>query len=373
METYRLKSKLVENNKEYIIQTSSDSDPCRVSTTVYVDGQPVELVQSPHPAEVSSEELLSLVKIKHGEMKKEIETLLEAYRTITTEGDARKLYHLGMAFFYKKLHDEAGTLFEKAVRYDSQMHQAYNQLGMTYLALGQVPEAVQAAEAAVKARPGFADYRNNLGEALLAGRSFKRAVIELEEAIRINLYYADAYFNLGLTLLQNALGGEDTSLFESVLTKSTDYFKRAALIHPEYDCDTYRQGMQAISKSQLQRANDLFMSVQRQKKEQHRREFTTFYMRFVMYPEWVSEEAVVERIAFLQAEIDKNPSYVDLYSELGRCYFEQARLQWRKGVEQYQRVVDMNPSLGKVAGDLSEAAKQYEAICGILSQIAQRS
>ncbi|MCK4462355.1 MAG: tetratricopeptide repeat protein [candidate division Zixibacteria bacterium] len=368
-----MKSKLVENNKEYVIQTSSDSDPCRVSTTVYVDGHAIELVQSPHPAEVSSEELLSLVKIKHGEMKKEIETLLEAFRTISTEGDPRKLYHLGMAFFYKKLYDEAGTLFEKAVRYDSHMHQAYNQLGMTYLALGQAPEAVQAAEAAVKARPGFADYRNNLGEILMAARSFKRAVIELEEAIRINLYYADAYFNLGLALLQNALGGEDTNLFQSVLTKSTDYFKRAALIQPEYDCDSYRQGMQAISKSQLERANDLLMSVQQQKKEQHRREFTTFYMRFVMYPEWVSEEAIAERIAFLQAEVDKNPSYVDLYSELGRCYFEQARLFWRKGVEQYQRVVDMNPSLGKVAGDLSEATKQYEAICGLLSQIAQRS
>jgi len=373
METYRLKSKLVENNKEYIIQTSSDSDPSCVSTVVYVNGQATEYVRSPHPPEVTSEEVLSLVKIRHGEMKKEIETLLEAYRMVSSEGDPRKLYHLGMAFFYKKLYDEACALFEKAVRFDDQMYQAFNQLGMTYLVLGRIPQAVEACSAAVKARPGFADHRNNLAEALMAAGSYKRAVIELEEAIRINLYYADAYYNLGLALLQNALGGQDTSLFESVLTKSTDYFKRAALIQPEYDCDAYHQGMAAIAKSRLEEANELLKSVQVEKKERHRRQFTTFYMRFVLYPEWVSEEAIAERIAFLQAEIEKNPSYVDLYSELGRCCFELARLNWQKGVEQYRRVVDMNPSLTRVAADLTEATKQYEAVCNLLGRMAQRS
>jgi len=373
METYRLKSKLVENDKEYIIQTSSDSDPSRVSTVVYVNGQATELVQSPHPAEVSSEEVLSLVKVKHGEMKKEIETLLEAFRSVSKEGDPRKLYHLGMAFFYKKLYDEACDLFEKAVRFDDQMHQAYNQLGMTYLQLGRVPEAVKASSSAVAARPGFADYRNNLAEALMAGRSFKRAVIELEEAIRINLYYADAYFNLGLALLENAVGGEDTSLFDNVLTKSTDCFKRAALIQPEFECDDYQQGLAAIAESRLDEACRLLKKVRIEKKERHRRNFTQFYMRFVLYPEWVSEEAISERIAFLQAEIGRNPSYVDLYSELGRCCFERARISWQKGVEQYRRVVDMNPALTKLAADLAEATKQYEAICGLLGRMAQRS
>ncbi|MDH3891979.1 MAG: tetratricopeptide repeat protein [candidate division Zixibacteria bacterium] len=373
METYRLKSKLVENNKEFIIQTSNDSDPGLVSTVVYVDGDPTGTVQSLHPSDVSSEEVLALVKTKHEEMKKEVETLLEAYRVVRSDGDSLKLHHLGMAFYYKQFYNEARELFEHAVRLDPQMHQTYNQLGLTYQALGQLPEATQAASTAVEAQPGFADYRNNLGAAFLAVCSYKRAVIELEEAIRINLYYSEAYFNLGLALIRNALGGDDTSLFENVLTKSTDYFKRAALIQPDHETDAFRRGLEAIAESDLQSANALLTSVQQTRKERHRQDFTTFYMRYVMYPEWVSEEAVVDRIAFLQGELDKNPSYVDLYSELGRCYFEQSRLAWQKGLEQYRRVVEMNPSLSKVASDLDETTSQYQEICSLLSRIMRRS
>lgn len=372
METYRLKSKLVENKREFVIQTSNSSDPGLVSTIVYVDGDPTGAVQSLHPPEVSSEEVLALVKTKHAEMKKEVETLLEAFRVVRAEGDSQKLHHLGMAFFYKQFYDEARRLFEQAVRIDPQMHQTYNQLGLTYLALGELQQATEAASVAVKARPGFADYRNNLGTAFLGVCSYKCAVIELEEAIRINLYYADAYFNLGLALIRNALGGDDTSLFDNVLSKSTDYFKRAALIQPDYDTESFRSGLQAIAESDLTSANALLTSVQKGNKERHRQDFTTFYMRYVMYPEWVSEEAVVERIAFLQGELDKNPSYVDLYSELGRCYFEQSRLCWQKGVDQYRRVAEMNPSLSRIVADLGETTSQYETMCALLSRIMRR-
>lgn len=373
METYRLKSKLVEHNREFVIQTSNSSDPGIVSTVVYVDGDPTGTVQSLHPSDVSSEEVLALVKMKHEEMKKEVETLLEAYRVVRAEGDSLKLHHLGMAFFYKQFYNEARELFEQATRIDPQMHQTHNQLGLTYLALGQLPQATQAGSVAVQAQPGFADYRNNLGAAFLAVCSYKRAVIELEEAIRINLYYADAYFNLGLALIRNALGGDDTSMFENVLTKSSDYFKRAALIQPDYETESFQKGLQAIAQSDLKKANALLSSVQQTRKERHRQDFTTFYMRYVMYPEWISEEAVVERIAFLHGELDKNPSYVDLYSELGRCYFEQSRLCWQKGLEQYRRVVEMNRSLSRLASDLDETTSQYKEMCSLLSRIMQRS
>ena len=78
-------------------------------------------------------------------------------------------------------------------------------------------------------------------------------------------------------------------------------------------------------------------------------------------------------IAFLRGELDKNPSYVDLYSELGRCYFEQSRLSWQRGQEQYRRVVEMNPSLSKIASDLDETTSQYKEMCKLLSRIMRRS
>ena len=210
METYRLKSRLVENNKEYVIQTSNDTNLSTVSSVIYINGEEAETIRCPLPMEVSSEEILSLVKLRHGEMKRELESLLEAYRRVLGGSDPQKMYHLGTAFFYKQFYLESRQLFMAATKADSQFHQAFNYLGLAESALGHHEEAVRACRIAVEKRPGYADYRNNLGEALLSTSACKPAIDEFEEAIRINLYYGDAHFNLGLALILNGLEQQDT-------------------------------------------------------------------------------------------------------------------------------------------------------------------
>ena len=372
MENYRLKSKLVENKKEYTIQTSNDAERSAVLTVLQVNGEAMDVVTCPHPAEIDSEEILSLVKLRHDEMKGEIEALLEAYRQVMTKGDARRMYHLGTAFYYKGLHGEALDLFESATQLDSQFHQAYNHLAMTYMVLGRGAEAVKAASTAVGQRPSYADYRNTLGEALLSAESCRRAVIEFEEAIKVNLYYGDAYFNLGLALILNAIKAEDTGLFQQVLSKCTDHFNRAVLISPEYKTDTLEQGLKALRNSDLRGAFNLLKSVRDEKREHHRQEAAAFYMKFVMFPEWVTEEAVGDRISYLCREIEKNPTYVDLYAELGHCHLEMAKLSWQKGLEQFRQVLQMNNSLSKVSGHLDAVRDEYDNICRVLSRIAEK-
>ena len=373
METYRLKSKLVENNKEYVIQTANDGRLSLVSSEVLVDGRTAETVRSPYPVEIDSNEVLSLVKTRHGRMKKEIETLLAAYRRVMSGGSAQKMHQLGTGFFYKRFYYEARELFQSAVKLDPHYYSAFNYLSMTELALGNAEDAVRAAAIAVEKCPTYADYRNNLGEALLAGGSCKRAFIEFEEATRINLYYCDAYFNLGLTLVQNALNREDTGLFEDVLSRSAGFFRKAALIYPEYESDAYRQGLDLLRDSHLDQALQLLKAVREAKKESHRREFVTFHMRLFTYPECVSQEAIAERIEFLQSEIDRNPTYVDLQVELGHCYLDHAGLLWNKGIQQYQQALKMNPAVPGLSETLDEVERQYHDMCLVLSRQADKS
>ncbi|MEA3296668.1 MAG: hypothetical protein U9R56_02255, partial [candidate division Zixibacteria bacterium] len=292
METYRLKSKLVENKKEYLIQTSNDVNLSTVSTHVFINGQPANSATYPHHEGSSSEEILSLVEHRHSKMKVDVQTLLDARRRVLEEGDVSMMVHVGAQLFYSRFCYEARELLMVAISLDPQCHEAFNYLGMTELAMGNRREAITASMNAVEICPQYADYRNNLGETLLADESCKRAIVEFREAVRINLYYGDAYFNHGLALLLNAIRREDTGLFQNVLSKSTECFRKAALICPEYKTNAFEQGLDAISDSDLELAWKLLKVVRAEKKERHQREAADIHRRVDISGEDVSENAV---------------------------------------------------------------------------------
>ncbi len=372
METYRLKSKLVENDSEYLILTSNDAERQSVSSVITVNGDSADVMRCSHPGEISSEDVLSLVKMKHNEAKREIESLLEVNRRVLRGGDPQQMVQLGLAFLYRRFYLEARELFRAAVALDAQAHQAYHYLAQAEMGRREPAAAINAAEAAVERRPRYADYRNILGEAFLLADSCRRALTEFEQAKEINLYYSDAYFNAGLAIVRNAMTGEDAEAARMWLSRATDNFQRAAVIHPEFRTDAFQSGLEALQRSDREAAMELMSRVRDEKKESHRREFADFYGKMVLLPEWASEEATAERIEFLLGEIKKNPSYVDLHAELGRCYFEQSRASWQKGVERYRRTIEMNPAIPRIDGHLEDADKEYESICAVLSRITER-
>ncbi len=133
-----------------------------------------------------------------------------------------------------------------------------------------------------------------------------------------------------------------------------------------------RHGLQALKKTDLNTAYRSIKQGRETKRENHRREFSTFYMKYVLYPEWSSESAVVDRVKFLKTEIEKNPSYVDLYSELGRCYLEQAKMAWQNGMDQYRRALEMNPSMTDVSDSLAVADKAFAGLKAALKEIVAK-
>jgi len=359
METYRINSKLREDDREYLIHTTNDPSVGSVSTTVFVDGVQTETVSCPHPTESDPQEVLSLVKMTHGEKKKEVETLLRTYHEVVQQGDPDTTYQLGTAFFYKRFFSEAARLFVQAEQLRPGHHQAANYLGMTYLALGRFEEAVEAARRAVSSRPGYADYRNNLGEAYLADNDPEAAIVEFQQAISINMYYGDAYLNLGLAYLLASINAGPAAGKTHSVEKITGYVHKASLIYPEFKKRSdFDEGMRALSSGDRGRALILFKEIRDARKESRRKEFSAFYMRFVTSPGLATEKALVERISFLEGELRRNPTYVDLQAELAHCYLEHARLTWRKGVEQFRKTAEMNSSLPGIV----EAVNQSDQV-----------
>jgi tetratricopeptide (TPR) repeat protein len=374
METYRLSSKLRDKDREYLIQTANDSSVGSVATTTYVDGILTEAVNCPHPSDIRPQDVLSLVKLTHEEKKKEIEQLLQTYRRVIDGGDPELMYQLGTAFYYKGFLMESKELCRSALQMNSEHHQSYNQLGVTELGLGSTAAAIAAGLEAVNRRPRFADYHNNLGESYLADSDFRAAIVQFEEAIGINLYYADAYFNLGLThLAALASRPTDPGTNERMAAKIVDCFHKGSLIHPAYVTPQFSLGMDAVRGHVFDRALMLFRAVRDAKKESHRQEFAGFYMKFILFPEWVSEKVVQERIAFLQQEIAKNPMYVDLQVDLAHCFLEQARMSWQKGIEYYHQSMEMNPALARIQSSLDHIERAYQKMCAALGKVTEKA
>ena len=372
METYRLSSKLREKDKEYLIQTANDAERGLVSTMIYVDGVLAETVNCPHPADIKPQDVLSFVKVTHAEKKKEVDALLQTYRRVLDSGDAETMSQLGTALYFKGLYNESRELFRSALALSPQHHPSMNQLALTELQLGNVPAAIAAAVQAVSVRPRFADYRNNLGEAYLADGDSRRAVGEFEEAININLYYADAYFNLGLAHLLHLASNRDRSMLATVTTKVADCLNKASLIFPGYKGETLEAGLAALKAGAIDKALYAIKSIREAKRESHRQEFAGFYMKFILFPEWASERAIHDRIAFLEAEIAKNPTYVDLQTELAQCYIELSRQAWQKGIEHFRKTAELSPTLPKLQSALKESEKAYVTLCAAANVIAEK-
>jgi len=365
METYRINSKLREDDHEYLIHTTNDPSVGSVSTTVFVDGVQTETVTCPHPTESDPQEVLSLVKLTHGEKKKEVEMLLRTYNEVVQQGDPDTTYQLGTAFYYKRFFMEAARLLVQAEQLRTGHHQAANYLSMTYLALGRFDEAVEAARRAVAARPGYADYRNNLGEAYLADNNPEAAITEFQEAISVNMYYGDAYLNLGLAHLLGSINAGPVAATAHSIDKITGYLHKASLIYPEFKKRSdFADGLKALNRDDRGRALILFKEIRDARKESRRKEFSAFYMRFVTSPGLVTERSLVDRIGFLEGELRRNPTYVDLQAELAHCYLEYSRLVWRKGVEQFRKTAEMNTTLPGI----TEAVNQSDQVRRIIDE-----
>jgi tetratricopeptide (TPR) repeat protein len=372
MESYRLDSKIIEDDKEYLIQTVNDSRDGVIKTTLFMNGEALDSSVLPHAEVISDNDLLNLVKSTHVEKKSELEYLLQSFKEVISGGQPEMLYHLGTALFYKRMYSHARELFLAALKQKPDYHEASFFLSQAELAAGHIDAAIKAGLRAAELRSQFADYRNVLGEAYLAAGSCKRAAIEFEEAIKLNIYYADAYFNLALAYILNAINKEDFEMYPDLANRTLDVLKKAILINPSYKTATYDEAIAAFTAGQQKRAFALLKGVRDEKKELYRQEKASHFNRFLLYTDWISYNSIAERISRLEREIEKNPGYVDLYNELAICHLHQAKFGWKKGIDYFRKTLEINPDLAKARRSLEIAEEHFLRLSDALFDITEK-
>ena len=371
MENYRLKSKVVVAEKEYLVQTAKEQTQDTIISSLFVNGEILEITRVPISLDLSEEELQSALKNIHEEKKNELERLLASFQKVISSGDVDLMHNLGTAFYYKRLYAEARTLFTTVLKLKPDHHQTANYLGLTLMEAGEPDEAVKVLARAVELQSGYADYRNNSGEALLEAGFCRRAVEEFEASLKLNIYYGDAYFNLGIAHVVNGIKKEDYDMYANLLEKASDIFNRAALITPEYKTAQFDEAMEVLKQGDLPRALTLFKAVRSSKKEAYRLEYSGFYLRFLLLSDKAGEKTIAGRIKFLREEINRNPNYVDLRYELALCYLQQAQSSWQEGIRQFKKSIDINPRLKKADFGLNRAEEFAKTMHNTLTEIAK--
>ena len=141
-----------------------------------------------------------------------------------------------------------------------------------------------------------------------------------------------------------------------------DFLTKASLVDQEYRTVAFDNGIKALENKDIKLAFNLFKQVREDKKENQRKKTAPYYMKYITHPTLINEQAIIDRIDFLKNEITKNPTYVDLYAELARCYLVNSKLNWQHALKQYQKTLELNPSLSGVEENLKLTSELMVAI-----------
>ncbi len=371
MENYRLKSKVSVEQKEFLVQTINDPDRHTVVNSLFIDGRMLETVAYPHSEELSEADVLTRVKHTHGEKKHELEHLLSMFQQASQSGDADLMFSLARAFYGKNMFDYARNLFESVLVIRDGHFEAYNYLGLVWLASGDPEEATRKLARAVELRPQFADYHNNYAIALLEAGFCRRAMEECEAALKLNIYYAEAYFNLGIAFVANAVTREDYEMYANHLQKSLEMFERAAMIDPRYRSVQFEEACEILKRNDPSRSLNLLKGIRDEKRLSAAKRISGDFIMFQLTAGMSGSQSLDERIENLKGELDRNPNYVDYYHEMGLCYLQKSKVDWQMAIDQFQKACQLNPKLTKAQIGYDKADEFLSSLTLSISEITR--
>jgi len=130
--------------------------------------------------------------------------------------------NLGAALLQTGQVPEAIEHYQQALRIQPDYLEALLSLGLALVQQGSLQEAIGQYEQALRIKADYAEAHNNLGNALLQAGRVHEAIGHYEQALRIKQDYAEAHFNLGRALEQAGKGREALKHYEEVLRIKPD-------------------------------------------------------------------------------------------------------------------------------------------------------
>lgn len=168
--------------------------------------------QKPEKPLTSATREIPAAEIKVEKLEGEIKSPLEAVKN----------FNAGVNFYKQRNLVQALQAYKKAIQYDKQFLEAYNNLALIYQELGDLDQARETLQKATQINPHYAKAWNNLGIILLWQKRHSEAKEVFQKNLQINPQHAESYLNLGVIYRQ-----------EGELKKAAEYYQKALQINPE--------------------------------------------------------------------------------------------------------------------------------------------
>jgi tetratricopeptide (TPR) repeat protein len=138
---------------------------------------------------------------------------------LSVAGCAAIVLCLGMTRQQLEYWQDSETLFQHtlAITENNYNYRAHKNLGDALLEKGQIAEAINQYQKAVRLKPDFAKAHYNLGTALGMNGQFAEAISQFQEAIRLKPDFVEAHYNLGIALNKKGQTAEAISQFQEVV------------------------------------------------------------------------------------------------------------------------------------------------------------
>ena len=131
--------------------------------------------------------------------------------------------NLGVALADQGQIEEAINHYQEALRLKPNYQDAHSNLGIALADQGRVEEAIDHFQEALRLRPNDEEAHNNLGIARASQGRINEAIDYFQEAIRLNPKYEDAHNNLGIALAD-----------QGRINEAIDHFQKAIRLRPNY-------------------------------------------------------------------------------------------------------------------------------------------
>ncbi len=229
---------------------------------------------------------------------------------------------------------EARDHCEQALRINPDDPDGHNNLGIVLQGLGNVPEAVKHFERALEIDANYARAHNNLGLALEQLGKVPEAIQQYEQALQIRPGFAEAHYDLGNALLQ-----------QGKLPEAIQQYEQALRISPEYAKAHYNLGLALWRVRQPQAAISQYQQALRINpglKEAH------VNLGIALLGFGDTRDALPHFAEALRLQ----PSDPYAHYNLGKALAQAGRAP--EAIEQYQQALTINPDLTAASNALAE-------------------
>jgi predicted TPR repeat methyltransferase len=227
-----------------------------------------------------------------------------------------------------KLH-EKGELLQAKERYETilahapEQPDALHQLGLVYVGLDEMTQAISVLKKAVAILPQSLIFRNNLANALVAVHLYDEAIEHYQVAVKNNPQYAQAYNNIGTVYYK-----------KKDLEQAESYFKLALSYLPNYSDAHYNLGLCYVKNNEVEKAVAEFIEVLTEQPHHIQAHHQLANCFFILKQ---FDYAAREYLLVLQAQEDN----VEVIYNLANAYFLQS--QFQLATNYFEHVLDLDP------------------------------